>query len=674
MARFNPLGNFAKFILRRSFDNQEYIREWLRGNDVSSATLSSVKVNQDTALNYSAVLSCGRILSEGIASVPLFLYKRLPEGKEKAANHPLYYLLHTQPNSEMTSFAFREIMMWHLLFWGNFYAEIVEDESGQINSLWPLLPWKMTVSRNKYTNKLVYSYRLPDNTDRILRNEYVLHIPGLSFDGLYGKSLISIAREAIGLGMALEEFGARYFGQGTQFGGFIEHPRTISPTSEANLKAALKEKYKGLSNAHRMIILEEAMHFVPNNIKAEDAQFLQSRKFQLLEIARIFNISPHLLKDLERATYNNIEQLGIEHVVYTLRPWCVRIEQSMSVKLLTTPIEKQEYFIEFLLDGLLRGDLISRYQAYAVGKQNGWLSSDDIRALENMNPLPDGQGKVYWQPLNMIDSGQASDYQSRPTEQISSIKPKAIESRAFRNATLKSRLANSYRGLFEEATSRIIDFEKKNILKAADSIFNKRGLEPLNFSDYLEKFYKDKYNEINKRIKPVINTYGNVIYEAVAEEVGSSIDKEKLDEFMEDYTIAFNKRYIASSKSQLNKSVQHAIDNDLDPYKEIENKIKYFEENEPKTSALKETIKIAGAVSLFTYGLMGVQRMLWVNTGTKSCPFCEEMDGQVMGIEQPFMTKDRTMEADGKEPLSFSSNIFHPPLHSGCVCQLVASG
>lgn len=672
MTRFNLLGNIARFFEKRTFGNQEWIKEWLRGNDIDSTVYSGVKVSQDTALNYSAVLACGRILSEGIASVPLFLYRRLEEGKGKAVEHPLYYLLHTQPNPEMTSFAFREIMMWHLLFWGNFYAEIIEDNSGNINSLYPLLPWRMTVSRNLNTNKLIYKYKLPDNTETIISNQYVLHIPGLSFDGLYGKSLITIAREAIGLGMALEEFGSRYFGQGTQFGGFIEHPKAIGEKAEKNLKAALRQKYKGISNAHRVIILEEGMKFSANNIPPEDSQFLQTRKFQITEMARIFNISPHLLKDLERATYNNIEQLGIEHVVYTLRPWCVRIEQGMSIKLLTTPIEKQNYFIEFLLDGLLRGDLMSRYQAYAIGKQWGWLSSDDIRALENMNPLPEGQGKIYWQPLNMIDAGQADTYQSKSFEELATLKPKAIESRAVKSANLKSRLAVSYRGLFEEATSRIIKFEKKNILKAADSIFNKRGLELLNFTDYLNKFYEDKYSEINKRIKPVINTYGKVIYEAVAEEIGSKIDIENLDKFMDSYTEAFNKRYIGSSKHQLTKVVSDAMENDLEPYKEIEKKFDDWEEREPKSVALNETIKIAGAISFFTYGLLGVQRMIWINTSGNPCPYCEEMNGQVMGIEQPFMTKDRTMEVEGREPLSFSSDIFHPPLHNGCLCQLIS--
>ena len=454
MATNKFIGAFNK-LFRRSFDQQTWINDWLKGKDIGSSTYSGITINQENAIKYSAVLACGRIISETIASLPLFVYRRLNDGKVKAVEHPLYDLLHTKPNNEMTSFIFREIMMWHLLFWGNFYAEIQEDNSGNIIGLFPLLPWKMTVIRNN--GKLVYKYLLPDNTEKIIPNDYILHIPGLSWDGLYGKSLISLSKEAIGLGMALEEFGAKYFGQGTQFGGFIEHPKQLGDKAFEHLSSSLKEKYKGISNAHKIFILEEGMKFNKNIIPPDDSQFIESRKFQTIEICRIFNVPPHLIKDLERATYSNIEHQGIEFVTYTIRPWLTRIEQSISVKLFTD-VERIQYFAEFLVDGLYRGDIQTRYNAYAIGKQWGWLSSDDIRSLENMNPLPDGQGSIYWMPLNMIDASQAGKVDSflKTNQQASiDVKPievKAIESRATRSANLKSRIAKSYRGLFQEAS------------------------------------------------------------------------------------------------------------------------------------------------------------------------------------------------------------------------------
>ena len=680
------MGIITSLFEKRDFSSQSWITDWLRGIDVGASTSSGVPISPENAVTYSAVLACGRIISEGIASIPLFVYKRLKEGKEKAANHPLYYLLHSQPNNEMTSFMFREVMVWHLLFWGNFYAEINYSNGGDVKALWPLLPWKMQVLRNS-KNELMYKYLLPDGTHKNIPKSHMLHIPGMSFDGIVGKSLISVARESIGLGLALEEFGARFFGQGTQFGGFIEHPRTLSVPALSNLRASLKEKYTGISNAHKIFILEEGMKFSKNIIPPNDAQFIEARKFQVIEIARIFNVNLDKLKDLDRSTYSNIEQQSIDHVVGTLRPWCVRIEQALLVNLFTMP-ERKLYFAEHLLDGLLRGDIASRYAAYAVAKQWGWMNADDIRELENQNPLPDGIGKKYWQPLNMIDASKADvvvnddsqdddqdnnqddnqDKQDGQDNQQNNIKKNEL--RAIRSATFKSRIANSYRGLFEEATTRIIKLERTDILKAAESIFGKRNIKLLNFLDFIEDYYKDKYDEISKRIKPVISTYSKVLYEAVVDEIGSTIDDEKLEKFMDEYAEAFNKRYISTSKSRLTDSANNALVNELDPYGQIEATFNDWEQTRPQTVSLKETIKIAGAVSLFTFAAAGIVRMMWVNTGSKSCPFCESLSGTIVGVEQTFASKDQQMEAEGKQPLSFSSNISHPPLHGGCICMI----
>lgn len=598
---FNFRKSFTRFLQRRSFDNQEWLRDWLRGKEVGTETFSGIPISPERAIQYSAILACSRILSEGIASVPLFTYKRINDGKEKAIEHSLYNILHLQPNEEMTSFSFREMMMLHLIFWGNFYAEIEEDGAGEVTALWPLLPWKMTVFRDS-SGKIGYKYKLPDNTEKIIPKDYMLHIPGLSFDGLVGKSLISCAREAIGLGLALEEFGARFFGQGTQFGGFIEHPKTINPTVEANLRSALKEKYQGITNSHRIIILEEAMKFSPNSIPPDEAQFLESRKFQKNEIAMIFNISPHLLKDLDRATFNNIEQLGIEHVVYTLRPWCVRIEQSMTIKLLTSS-ERITYFIEFLLDGLLRGDIASRYAAYAIGRQWGWLSANDVRKLENMNPLPDKEGDIYLIPLNMIDAKQAGDMKALPAPKDNpddqNNQNDDQNNQNSRDLTLKSRIAANYRGLFEETILRVIKFERNHILKIASSIFGKKSSKTVSFDESLEEFYKDNYDEINKRIKPVIDTYGKAIADAESFMTGSKVNNVDLDKFMNDYSQDFNKKYIDSSKNSLNEIIKNTISKNLDPYKEIENNFNEMEQNRPQKIALEEMGKIADEVSLF---------------------------------------------------------------------------
>jgi HK97 family phage portal protein len=347
------------------------------------STTSGKTVNERTALQTTAVYACVRILAETIASLPLHTFRYTNRGKEKALEHPLYYLLHNEPNSEMTSFVFRETLMSHLLLWGNAYAQIIRDGRGQILSLYPLLPDKMTVDRAT-NGEIIYQYR----TERgmyLLRREEVLHIPGLGFDGLIGYSPIAMAKNAIGMAIATEEYGASFFANGANPGGVLEHPGVVKDPKR--VRESWNAVYQGSSNAHRVAVLEEGMKFQAIGIPPEQAQFLETRKFQINEIARIFRVPPHMLADLEKSSFSNIEQQSLEFVKYTLDPWVIRWEMAIQ-KALFLPSEKKQYFVKFNLDGLLRGDYQSRMTGYATGRQNGWLSSNDIRELENMNPIP----------------------------------------------------------------------------------------------------------------------------------------------------------------------------------------------------------------------------------------------------------------------------------------------
>lgn len=365
------------------------------------STYTGKIVTEETALTYSAVWACVRILSEGVSSLPLHLYKRLDKGKERANNHTLYSLLAASPNPEMTAFNFRETLQGHLATWGNAYAEIEYDMAGRVKGLWPLRPDKTLKERNKETKKIQYRV-LVENEQLILPSERVLHIPGFGYDGLIGYSPIRLFRETIGTGMAVEEYGARFFGNGAKPGGILEHPGQLSETIQDNLVNSWNKMHQGLSNAHRIAILEEGMTYKQIGIPPEDAQFLETRKFNITEIARVYNVPPHKIGDLEKATFSNIEQQSIEFVIHTLRPWLLRWEQNLNLQLLRDS-EKKSLYTEFLIDGLLRGDSKSRNESYAIGRQNGWLSVNDIREMENMNPVPDGD--TYSMNGNMIPIG-----------------------------------------------------------------------------------------------------------------------------------------------------------------------------------------------------------------------------------------------------------------------------
>jgi HK97 family phage portal protein len=385
-------------------------------------TTSGKTVNERTAMQTTAVYACVRILSEAVAGLPLHIYRyRADGGKERIPMHPLYHLLHDEPNPEMTSFVFRETLMSHLLLWGNAYAQVVRNGRGQAVALYPLLPSKMDVSRAANGELLYTYYRDADETGLnpkggyiTLRRDEVLHIPGLGFDGLIGYSPIAMAKNAIGMSLATEEYGASFFANGANPGGVLEHPGVIKDVGR--VKDSWNSAYQGNGNAHKIAVLEEGMKFQAIGIPPEQAQFLETRKFQINEIARIYRVPPHMVGDLEKSSFSNIEQQSLEFVKYTLDPWVVRWEQSLQQSLLL-PSEKPSLFIRFNLDGLLRGDYQSRMNGYAVGRQNGWMSANDIRELEDMNRITAEEGgDLYLVNGNMTklaDAGAFAGNQSK---------------------------------------------------------------------------------------------------------------------------------------------------------------------------------------------------------------------------------------------------------------------
>ena len=363
---------------------------------VFGKSAAGAKVNEFTAMQTTAVYACVRILAESIAGLPLHVYEYRGNGKERVPGHPLYFLLHDSPNPEMTSFIFRETAMIHLLLWGNSFSQIIRDGMRRVVGLYPLLPNRMSVDRHEH-GELVYTYTpMSDSNPNLksgqsikLRREDVLHIPGLGFDGLVGYSPIAMARNAVGMTLACEEYGSSFFANGARPGGVLKHPGVLKDPSK--LRESWQAVYGGTANTGKVVVLEEGVDYQQISIPPEEAQFLETRKFQIDEIARLYRVPPHMIGDLEKSSFNNIEQQSLEYVKYTLNPWVVRWEQSLQ-KALLLPSEQKRYFIKFNVDGLLRGDYQSRMQGYSIGRQNGWLSANDIREMENMNPIPDEEG------------------------------------------------------------------------------------------------------------------------------------------------------------------------------------------------------------------------------------------------------------------------------------------
>jgi len=397
------MGLFSRKKEKRNIDQKT--ADFIKGVDLDTGQTSNsgIDIDEDSALKISTVYACVKVIAETIASLPLHLLQELSNGdSEKAKQHPLYGVLHDAPNNEMTSFTFREMLMTNLLLWGNAYALIKRDKNGHVTELYPLKSKNMVVSRDPVTDAIKYTYTNNKGTSKTYSPKQVLHIPAFTFDGVLGVSPITYAREAMGLALATEEFGARFFGNGARPGGVLEHPGIVKDPEK--LRDSWNKVYQGTRNSHKVAVLEEGMKYHEIGMSPEDSQFLQTRSFQITEICRIFRVPPHMIGDLSRSTFSNIEHQSIDFVVHTIRPWITRWEQAIARALLNDQ-ERTIYYAKFNVNGLMRGDFASRMSGYAIARQNGWMNANEIRALEDMNKIPNDQGgDLYLLNGNMISA------------------------------------------------------------------------------------------------------------------------------------------------------------------------------------------------------------------------------------------------------------------------------
>lgn len=380
---------------------------------VGTATASGQSVSPSRALALPAVYSAVKVITDAVMQIPLILYRRTANGgKERATNHPLYGLLHDQPNVNQTSPEWREIMQHHTLLRGNSYAEIINDGRGVVEIGMPEHPDFVRVERAETSQGPRYRYVISESgrATRVVSASNMLHIRGLGLgqDGITGLSPIDMEREAVGVGLAAQDFSARFFKNDARPGGWLEVPTNFKDKSQRD---AFKREWRsahGGPNRHETAVLEYGIKYHPLEVKMVDAQFLETRKYQNLDIARIFRVPPHLIMELDRATFSNITQQDIEFVKFSLLPWLTRWERRLSVSLLSVE-ERATYFFEFLVDGLERGDASARATYYNRGIQDGWLTRNEVRLKENLDPL-DGLDEPL-EPLNMTNPGGRNDGQ-----------------------------------------------------------------------------------------------------------------------------------------------------------------------------------------------------------------------------------------------------------------------
>jgi HK97 family phage portal protein len=663
---------FRQWFQKRALMEPRELQYYRLSGPTSTAGMT---VTPESSLTSAAVFACIRVLAESISMLPLLMYERKGGGKQRVENHPLYWLLKEQPNPEMTAFELRETVMGHLCGWGNGYMEIQWSDAGQPVALWPLLP-NVTVPQ-RVNGALVYDTQVPGVGTFRLPAWRVSHVRSLGGTGLMGYSPIRLHAESVGLALATQEFGNRYFGNGAKPGVVLKHPGKLTVEAKARLRTSWTAAHEGLSNAHRVAILEEGMGIESIGIAPNEAQFLETRKFQTTEIARIFRVPPHMIADLSQATFSNIEHQSIDFVVHTLGPWLVRWEQALSRDLLVGK-EKQTHVIEFLVDGLLRGDISSRYTAYSIGRQNGWLSANDVRRMENMNPIKGGD--VYLTPLNMVPAGGErgvsweTETPPQPSPDRGGGAVRADEDGDDEQEKLrksKVALAQAYLPLFRDVAGRVVRREVADVRRAINKHLRKRSA--LDFRTWLTEFYRDLHPVVVDNFRALMESYAAQVKGAVAGEL--DIDEadraDGIDDFITRYleNIAFE--YVASSQGQIEALMDEASQAGEDAGDAIETRLDEWEEKRPSKLAQQQTFEANNALAIFFYSAAGVTLLRWAASG-KSCKFCTGLNGKVVGIDDHFVQAGATLDGGDEGTMKVRRNHRHGPIHQGCDCTVLA--
>lgn len=642
-------------------------------------------INADTAMSLTAVYAAIRLLSRTIASLPLIVYRRLPNGgKERAEDHPLYWLLHDQPNPEMTSFEFRLGQLVSYYAWGESFAEIQRNlYTGDAIALWPLRPDRMTAQRVR--GELVYEYRLPDGTRKPFTRDLILHCRDMTTNGINAMRPADTGREAIGLGLATEEFGARFFGNGAQPGAVLQHPGTLSPEAYARITKSWETRHQGLSNAQRIAVLEEGMSLETIGVDPDAAQFLETRKFQVREIARLFGVPPHKIGDLEQATFSNIEHQAIEFVTDAIRPTAENIEQRYGASLLSVD-ERRTYFVEHLIDALLRGDILSRYQAFGIARDKGFLSVDEIRAMENWNPLPDGLGQIYLQPLNMVAVGEEPAEPAAPEADDTDTEARALPretatdtAHQLRTANSRRRLANSYRRTIEHVAQRVVNREVNDIRNAARRYLGAGVVNVPGFEDWLRDFDPPHRKFVREYLDPPLRTYTDIIATDVEREIKRDVPDDEVAKFAADYITGRTNQWMANLMRAMRKAVTRPVDmpagmETWNPLDAVEEELDDRAAKQAGSFAEEESFRTSNAVALAMYVLAGVTLKVWQAAGGDNCPYCSELNGQTIGVDKLFLPAGTALAGAvaGATPFVSQADIGHPPIHAGCSCVIVA--
>lgn len=665
---------------------------WLIGQDLDASFRDYVS-NPESALRISTVYACVRVLGNTIGTLPIHYFSRGADRiRQRVPGHPTEYKLNHQPNPELTAPEFWMMVIAHLYLYGNAYIFLQPTVNGGVFGYWPQYPPAIQVSRLDDGSRVFWK---TGRRDPFSASE-IIHIRLFTIDGNYGLNPIAYHRQNLGLTFSAETFGASFFRNSARPSGVLEVPQELTEDGFQRLKKDWAATYGGTSNTGAPAVLEQGTTWKNISINPNEAQFLDTRKLQTREICKIMGVPPHMVQDLENATFTNIEHQGIDFVRHTIRPLAVLIEKAFTVGL---GLEAQNAFVEFDLEGLLRGDQSSRYASYSTALQNGWMTRNEVRDKENLPRIPGEAGNLFTVQLNMAPIDQlgmdpikgtlesetpATGTEDAPTDPEDNTEDDSTEGtttrnliqyetrtgeksgREYRSSRVRLRLRKQFRGILFQAFARATKRETQDLRRLVKKSLGSRGLEE--FETGISEFFGEFWEVARAMLSPAMDSYiRSVMAEATDQvEPGSGPSDESMDQFVQNYIDAMVSRWISSHRGQI-RQLARTDGTTQDVEAEILKRLDEWDEKQAEKLTGRESVQAEGAASRFAWAAVGVSFLIWRASGD-NCPICDEIDGQIVGINKSFLDAGDRISAKGASALMAENSVNNPPIHAGCDC------
>jgi len=652
----------SNLIEKRNFQN--YVQSWLSGADISDTFIDA-----ESATQLSAVFRCITLLAENTASMPLPIYRNTDKGREKVTDINAFRILNRLANPETTAMDFRMAMMWQACMYGSAYAEKTFTRSGEVAELW-LIP-TVRVKPVRVSGKLAYEIRMPNGKTQTWARERIFAMNWVSADSISGIKPLNVFRQVFETAINTQTYSNKYFKSAGAPSAAVTHK--IKDRTELNtFKDDFKTAYAGKNGAHRIIFMQEGMEYKQISIPPNQGQMIESRKFNILEICRLYNIQPHKAMEMENTIKSNIEQSARDFINTTLLPWSVRWSQSVYRDLFSEDQQRQDFYAEMLFEAILRADIETRHKVYKTGIASGIYSLNEVRLKENMMLNPDPAADAYYLPTALININAMSTEQ----QQIFGAAVNAASKRATQKRVSGADLAKGLSSIasrsqpsFKSAGDRISKREANEVRKAAKRLLGTSQTQA--FLDWVDEYFANAESWLKKSIQSEALTLAGITVDFTTRDTGyEKLTQEEINTEIDNYTTGFSERHSGARNGEIVKLVNENIqEENLEDI--ITDRADEWEEKGGSKIGLNEAVFVTSMISRLLFGSNGETELIFTNTSGKSCPFCTQINGQVVGIQEPIVPEGSFIQADDGSSMRIFGPKMHTPIHNGCQCQIV---